>query len=441
MAIPGIPGPLLPIKLKYKASNFVQNCLRKVQQEQRTDIGDDDNSNASRWRGRFDMGQYLRLTSPINLSMPQDFTINIKSRFKYFMQNKLSKLAALRSRPTASRNTAGGCAEEGIIRPSIPTFSPFTALPPSIMLKVLQQLPPASLPSLLQVNKATRALILENYHLVLSYPHIITSKYEFYPLKLPFPDWWTHNSDRSSHLCQFFNAWWRVKMYEDCYIVLAEVLADEYIGYWKTMAESNPRLREVYEEVESIGWDGFKRLMLLELAKESFDRGVDGNAAQYLEDLVADGSLKRHHRKVQITKQGKEKAVEGYNWDQDSVFRGFRGDTGTNAAKLAISLTTSNIDISVILKQSLTFAIHKTVLEEVNYSFPTVKLRKLHPVQLLELLRVRVPPWSWVQENQIEQLKRVFVMSSQSREDIGRYRSEWGDMRDVVEGVLRAGVI
>ncbi|KAK6517570.1 hypothetical protein TWF281_004220 [Arthrobotrys megalospora] len=440
MAIPAIPGPILPCRIKHYVSNLLNQRRQRKKQKRERSTSNDGGSNRRR-RGRFDMGHYLHLTSPMKLSIPPDFTSDVKTQLKALKSeftpclDKLKALYARFSRSKFSDHTANQTpAADATPVITVGAKPPITKLPTSILLKTMQYLPITTLPSLLCVNKTFRTLILENYHLILNYPRTIASKYEFLPLTLLFPDWWTLQNNQTSRLSQFFNAWWRVRIYEDCYIVLAEVLADEYVGYWRSAAGRNPRLRDAYEEVLEVGWEALKGLVLAELVKESFERGVNEQVGVYLEGLVPDGY--KGVMRGQDDK-GKKKAGVIYDWDEDSIFKELGGDAVQTTSQPTERLMA---EPTGVLKQALTYAVHKTVREEINYSFPAVKVEKLHPVQILELMRVRVPPWSWSQEDQVERVRRLFVMSAESRGQIERYREEWGAMRGVVEGVIRAGL-
>ncbi|KAK6499476.1 hypothetical protein TWF506_004106 [Arthrobotrys conoides] len=462
MAIPAIPKMMLPVKIGYQVSYYVRRGLerRKLRKTREGGgNGDSGTSSEGQRRGMFDMGHYLHLTKPAG-----DFTKEITSQIKSHLKDVKPNLAGLKlfySRLARSRSHAQSQYTDSD-QPSASSKAPrlggmndissLNTLPSSILLKIFKDVPITTLPALLRVNKSFRKLVLENYHLILSYPRAITSKYEFCPLTLPFPDWFGavengsdrnrgYTSDTSRKICQFFDAWWRVRMYQDCYKVLAEVLANEYISYWEVSATRNPRFRETYEEVRDIGCDGLKQLILIALVKESLDRGVSGDVSEYLESLVDEGFGKEsYEEEVEYEGKGKGKGKakevtrEGEVSLNQNLFKGFSSDNTTDPEH-------THIQPTEILKKSLTHTIHKTVLEEISYSFPEVELEELHPVQLLELLVVKIPPWSWSQEDEVERLRRMFVMSPKSRQDIERYRGEWEEMRTVVEGVVRAGVL
>ncbi|RVD81426.1 uncharacterized protein DFL_009290 [Arthrobotrys flagrans] len=261
------------------------------------------------------------------------------------------------------------------------------------------------LPSLLGVNKSFRKPTLESYHMVITYPRDIASKYEFCPLTLTFPEWFTAPSNDPDHNNS----------------MLIDKLRREIPDLGNHM-----RMRD---------WIEWKQLILIALVKKSLDRGVDGDVAKFLDKgfkLQKYGEGKEYEGKGKCGAQERSPVESKINWDQ-YLFKGFPSD-------YIMDPEYPHIHPTIVLEQSLAYAIHNTVLEEINYSFPLVKLGKLHPVQMLELLRVRVPPWSWSQEYQVERLKRVSVMGPKSREEIGRYGREWEEMRGC-GGVLGAGAL
>ncbi|KAK6510260.1 hypothetical protein TWF481_004977 [Arthrobotrys musiformis] len=411
----------------------------------------DDNSKRPKKTARFDMGQYLHLTKPGKISLPSGLSaslksrlrkldpraVNLKSFYSCFSRSKHQPPAAPPNTPDLTFDTTASAA------------SPINALPPAILIQIFANLPTSTLPSLLRVNKNFGAIVVAFYDFIMNYPYIITSKYEFFPLTLPFPPWFALSSayphlDRD-FIMDFYNAWWRVTIYEDCYTVLSPVLANEYVSYWSAASRRNPLLSETYSSIQSIGYEELENTIMKELVKHSFKRRthVRGGVIEHLNKLVG-----KDLNVLDETVDGESIAMSdrecaGYSFDTESLYRELTAIIGGDSYGMldtseSISATSSDSQ-TPMLSQALACSIHPTIREELEYTFPEVEVERLHPVQLLELLRIRVPPWSWRQENQVGELKRLFLMSDGSRTEMEGYRAWWEEMRSVIGGVIAAG--
>ncbi|KAF3932453.1 hypothetical protein ABW19_dt0202611 [Dactylella cylindrospora] len=326
-----------------------------------------------------------------------------------------------------------------------PKVAAIDSLPSALILKIFQNLPSENLPTLLGVNVRFRKLVLNNYHLLLSYPTTITSKYEFCPLSLIFP--WHFDSQVS----QFYNALYRVCIYRDCFLVAAEELTNAYFGFWKSL--QSPNLRRYYREhILMVGQEAVRDEILARLIGLVWRRApIEEHVLDYTGWLVPD-----------IYSDLYEEAVRRYSIGvQSGGLEGMsdRDDTSSSSGSYsrATMFEDENDDLfedisarqsdhmsaceTNLLIQSLRFAIHPSIREEISYSFPRTSLEALHPVQMLALMRVKTPPWGWGQEDQVEELKKMYGESAGALEQMEKYREEWERMREEVNSIMKAGPV
>ncbi|KAF3208332.1 hypothetical protein TWF106_011435 [Orbilia oligospora] len=422
MATPAIPKLTLPLKAKYRVANYVKRRMRggKTKRQGRDQGGE-----------CFDMDQHLHLRKQSG-SFAGDLKSHIHSGIKAVKQ----KFTALKN--LYARFSGSGPEEPERVPERAPetpqctgpgeltgSGSPLSTLPSAILLKIFTYVPVSSLPRLLALNKPIRKLVLEKHRFILQYPRVITSKYEFCPLTLPFPDWFVApKSDPESGrdyyylpprpVCQFYTTWWNVKMYDGCYFVLSDILAFEYISFWKYWSTVYPSMKGIYEEIEHIGRHELRQLMMIGLYLGAVKRDAPERVERYLASLVD----------AEPPRKDEEE-------EEDMRFK----------ANKQIDPERTYIQPIHMLQRALEHAIHKNILEGLCDGFPGTKLEMLHPVQLLQLLIVKIPHWNFGQEDRVEALKRTFIMSPKSHEEIERLRADWEEMREVVDGVMKAKIL
>ncbi|KAK6360046.1 hypothetical protein TWF696_001165 [Orbilia brochopaga] len=394
----------------------------------------------------FNMGSYLHLTNPISLckspkyyalSIPKrvhDLNSSIRSFTRKRMSGPLITAPAVQPAPGSDGDilSPSALADPSITHPSVGE-GPLHSLPDAILIRIFQNFEYEQLPTLLAINKKYRKLLLDNYHLILSYPAVITSKLEYCLLTLTFPKSWA-----DSRAMQFYTALQRVVMHQDCFRVTADLLAAEYIRFWKLLTLNNPRLRDMSRHIsQAVDKERIRDEILARLLKEAWQRGVKSHSAvKYMTQLTPTG-----YERIVFggtpepecdgeTESGKETLVYLVGTRLPAECDGAPSE-GLNAPA-------SQPDI---LQQAVTFAVKQTIREEISYSFPGVKLEKLHPVQILALSRIKVAPWSWEQEEQKDRMRTIYSRSMKATKQLEQYRNEWEIMKDTVAATLESEIL
>ncbi|KAK6526562.1 hypothetical protein TWF694_005144 [Orbilia ellipsospora] len=378
-------------------------------------------------RTDFDMGQHLRLKASKATDTTPRLTSSIKRQIKSIGSVLRNFIQFVRPHPPPSSvafNTPR-------LKKFLNRFSgPINRLPTPLLIKIFQQVPPEDLTSLLSVNRKCRSTLLDNYHVILSYPHVITTKYEMCPLRFTFPiDWTDHLS------AQFYNILHRVVMYEDCFQITAEVLADGYIKFWKAAAERNPRLKaNLGDLIDCMDWEDLKDDILARLVRNVWKRRVltADEAVKFTLSLAPLGYL---HVALGGCDNIKGKWATGIPHAAIGSSRASLSDDSNESLDLE-----SNIEPILmgknLLRQAIKYTIHPNIREELSYSYPSVKLERLHPVQILEFMRIKTPSWNWRQEDRVEKLRKQFVGSPAALEEMEKCRDGWEIMRVRIEGVV-----
>ncbi|KAF3906767.1 hypothetical protein AA313_de0205402 [Arthrobotrys entomopaga] len=312
---------------------------------------------------------------------------------------------------------------------------PVKKLPRRLLVKIFQQVPLEDLTVLLSVNKLFRSTLLDNYRLILFYPHIITTRYELCPLTFTFPIDWADSLSAS-----FYNALHRVLMYEDCFHITAEVLADGYIKFWKNAAERNPRLKASLSELlDCMDWEDLKDDILARLVRSVWKRRVlkVEEAINFTLSLAPEGYL---HVALGGCDNLKSKWANGM--PDIAISESSRTSLSDDSNEGLFQDPDVNIEPILmgknLLRQAIKYSIHHNIREELSYSYPSLKLERLHPVQILEFMRIRIPTWSWRQEDQVEKLRKQFMDSPAAVDEMEKCREEWEIMRVKIEHVVNA---
>ncbi|EPS36670.1 hypothetical protein H072_9767 [Dactylellina haptotyla CBS 200.50] len=393
-------------------------------------------------RGKFDIGLHLHLTTPTLSKKIPKTSSSIKKQveiFKSIIRN--FKVTIKPNRPPKSPifstlpvllPTCNGATKRRFRKPK------FETLHSAVLIKIFQWVPYESLPTLLAVNHRTRKIILDNYPSILSYPNVITSRYEWYPLNLRFPRWWV-----DYECAYFYIALNQAALYEDCFQVAAVILAEEFLDFWESLAARVPRFKAMRDEwIGGVQPEDLRDELLAELVREVWKRGLkEESAIEYTEKLIPPGyehiGLKgRDNAKYNIKGKGKDPAYGHQNSRSPSL--GEDNDSedlfmdGTAAQAKPIPLERN------ILYQAIRYALHPTVLEDIAYSFPYFKLERLHPIQIIELILIKVPAWSWKQEDRILYYRICFEDSPKALEEMDRIRYDWDTMRDRIKYAMKA---
>ncbi|KAJ6260812.1 hypothetical protein Dda_5043 [Drechslerella dactyloides] len=387
----------------------------------------------------FDMGNYLNLTNKITICTPSKLARDIKRRLRNLgssIGRLTTKLVTARL-PTASASPPLKTGDAPLIAaPDGPCVdhppagtTPIASLSDVLLIRIFQQLGYEQLRVLLSVNRRCRKLLLDNYHLILSYPAIITSRYEYCLLTPVFPESW---DDKRS--AQFYTALHRVAKHENCFRLAADMLTDGYIRSWGILAMKNPRLRDMFKHITQVrGWEGVREEILARLLNEAWRRGVrNDDAIKYMEQLVPLDCKQIAFMEISERDENKRKGTASpFIKSRDTVEYDDATSSDTDAPPPPPD----------VLQEAIAYAIDRILREEISYNFPSVRLERLHPVQILELMRVKVAPWSWKQEDQADQMRRVFVGSVKAAEQLEMYREEWETMKESVAATLGTQIL
>ncbi|EWC48023.1 hypothetical protein DRE_02602 [Drechslerella stenobrocha 248] len=385
----------------------------------------------------FDMGSHLHLTNPISFCGSPQLAIGIKGRIQtlhtsiHRLKVKLTKNLSTRRLPAPAlpeRKAALGQQHETNRLFLATGRAPLNALPDALLVHIFQQMEYSQLPKLLCLNKRCRKVLLNNYHLIMSYPMVITSRYEHCLLALDFPTSWADNQST-----YFYTALHRVIMHQDCFLVVADILTDEFFGFWEVSAARNPMLKRIYNDMtKGAGWEAVRNEMLARLVNQAWKRGVKNErAVKYLEWLVPVG-----YEWIATAGQraDKDKEIDISVYVSNSSAGGDNNDNLQKRRSEDSTMVSRDVDI---LRQAVHYALDPIVREDISYSFPTVRLEALHPTQILELMKIEVAPWSWRHEDQVEEIKKVHMGSFKAAEQLDSYREGWERMREAIDLVLK----
>lgn len=463
-----------------------------------TDLGDTDHNGDSLLVDGFDMGVHLRLTDyspriPKRKSSLRRHTSNIKislRRTKWLLiKNARAAIRSLMDKQSDPDGliTSSNISDLYLPSPLVPPpdgKSPISALSKRELLSLFGYVDFHYLPTLLSVCHKFRETILGDYYLLLRYPDSITDNYEFCDITIKFPRWF------ESQVCGFYTALHRILLYDECFFVCAYELSRAWLTSWGSL--KGPWRHGIHTEIiagipegmvesvilRSLVNEGRRRcrnrgentgaiVTYLEYLEDVLDSGGFGDcdgltlgewgaASQFEEeeqldygytDIMSDGGwsldannlyLDSEMRKLKARKEfgDLDAGTEKGRWKGKAPSRGgirteVPGSEGNREP---------GIRLDQLLLHSLKCAIQPSVLEEIAYLCPNsgFRLEALHPAQILALIRMKVPPWNWKKEDQLDQIRETFEDSSKALEQMERYRAQWREMKDAIRKVVDA---